>query len=247
MTFTIVYDNHPGRSDLTPAWGFACAVHGLETTILFDTGGDGQILVANMRALGIEPGRIDGVVISHVHGDHTGGLEAVLALNPRAAVYIPTGFAASAKGQIRSRGGRLIEADASFEICPGAKTTGTLGKGAIEEQGLCVRTGFGWVLVTGCAHPGVADMASRATRVTGGPVALVLGGYHMTGYGEREIDDVIDRFEQLGVKGVAPCHCTGEMARAKFKERYADQCRLVGIGSILSLDLASPQAKTDAE
>ncbi len=240
MTFTVVYDNNAGRGDLTSAWGFACVVQGLEKVILFDTGGDGRILLANMRKLGIEPNQIDAVVISHVHGDHTGGLGGFLASRPDVPVCIPTGFPASAKGQIRSRKGQLVEADGSLEVCPGAKTTETLGKGAIEEQGLCVRTDSEWVLITGCAHPGVADMAARANEVTGGPIGLVVGGYHMSGYSKREVSGVIDRFEQLGVKRVAPCHCTGDMARKMFKDRFGDRCTLVGLGSVLRLSLGPP-------
>jgi len=232
---------------LTPAWGFACVVRGLEKSILFDTGGDDRILLANMRNLGIEPSQIDVVVTSHIHGDHTGGLGEFLAVRAGVPVYIPIGFPESVKGQIRSHGGKLVEADESLEICPGARTTGTLGKGAIEEQGLCVKTDSGWVLITGCAHPGIGDMAARAKEITGGPIGLVVGGYHMGGYSEREINGVIDHFEQLGVKRVAPCHCTGDMARKMFRERFGDRCTLVGVGSVLRLSLGTPRAGNDAE
>ena len=92
---TIVYDNNPGRGDLTPAWGFACVVGGLGKTILFDTGGDGRILLANLRKLGLDPNQIDAVVISHIHGDHTGGLASFLRLRRGVPVYTPTGFPAS--------------------------------------------------------------------------------------------------------------------------------------------------------
>lgn len=245
MTVTIVYDNNAGRRELTPAWGFGCVVQGLDKTILFDTGGDGRILLANMRKLGIEPRRIDVVVISHIHGDHTGGLGAFLARKRGCAVYIPTGFSKSAKEQIRSRGGKVIEADEPVEVCAGAKTTGTLGKRAIEEHGLCVRTDAGWVLITGCAHPGVANMAAKAKAVTGGAIALVMGGFHMAGHSAGQIKEVIDRFEKLGVRRVAPCHCTGDRARRLFKQRFGDRCMLVGVGSVQRLGLAPRQPRKD--
>ena len=230
IVVTIVYDNNPGRSDLTPAWGFACVVEGLEKTILFDTGGDGRILLQNMRRLGIDTGKVDVVVLSHIHGDHTGGLVSFLGVRGGVPVYMPTGFPAAFKEQVRSYGARPIEADKSEVVCQGVRTTGTLGKGSIEEQGLCVKTREGCVLITGCAHPGVANIAAQAKQVTPGPLHLVMGGFHMGYQSRRKINAVVDRFEELGVQQVAPCHCSGNSARRIFKERYGDRCLLVGVG-----------------
>jgi len=232
IVITIVYDNNAGRDDLTPAWGFGCVVRDLKKTILFDTGGDGRILLTNMRKLGIEPDQIDAVVISHIHGDHTGGLESFLRRRRGVPVFIPTGFPASLKRQIRSRGGDPIEAQGTVEVCPGAKTTGTLGKGAIEEHGLCVKTPPGWVLITGCAHPGVGKMAAGAKEITGGPIELVVGGFHMGSYSKTQIEAVIDRFRELGVRSVAPCHCSGDRARKRFEEHYGKRCTLAGVGAV---------------
>jgi 7,8-dihydropterin-6-yl-methyl-4-(beta-D-ribofuranosyl)aminobenzene 5'-phosphate synthase len=241
MSLSIFYDNNPGRKDMKTDWGFACVIRGLEKNILFDTGGNGRILLDNMQTVGIEPNQIDIVVISHIHGDHTGGLDEFLEKNPHVDVYIPTGFPASFKDKIRPVGGKLIEGDEPIEICTGAKTTGTMGKGAIEEQGLCVETESGWVLITGCAHPGVAKMTAAAKEVTDGQIALVAGGYHMGFQSARTINEVINLFEKMGVKAVAPCHCTGDQARELFKKRFGDRCMLVGVGSVI--DISSAQAQ----
>lgn len=238
MSLTVVYDNYKVSRNLTADWGFACVVQGLDRTILFDTGGDGRILLANMRALEIEPEEIDVVVISHAHGDHTGGLGKFLSLKPDTEVVIPSGFSPRAQAQIRAQRGKVIEADESLEICPGAKTTGTLGKRSIVEQGLCVSTDSAWALITGCAHPGVTNMAAQAKEVMDGPISLVIGGYHMLGEKPPGIERVIDRFEQLGVKRLAPCHCTGDQAREMFKEHFGDRCTLAGVGTVFSF---SPQ------
>ncbi len=232
ITITIVYDNNPGPKGLTAAWGFACVIQGLEKTILFDTGGDGRILLGNMRQLNIDPKQIDAVVLSHIHGDHTGGLDAFLKTRRDVPVFIPTGFPAAFKEQARSLGGQLIEAEESQVICHGVRTTGTMGKGAIEEQGLCAKTGDGWVLITGCAHPGVANMAAEAKQVTGGPIHLVMGGFHMGWQSKSKIEVVIDRFEELGVQQAAPCHCSGARARKLFKKRLGERCTLAGVGSV---------------
>ena len=88
ITITVVYDNETLVNDLVPSWGFSCLVQGLEKTILFDTGGDGEILLANMEQLGLDPQTVQVIVLSHLHGDHTGGLTDFLRVNPRVTVYL---------------------------------------------------------------------------------------------------------------------------------------------------------------
>ena len=78
VEITILYNNVPHAPGCTCQWGFACLIRGPRDTILFDTGGDGRVLLANMQRLGVEPREIDCVVLSHVHGDHTGGVAALL-------------------------------------------------------------------------------------------------------------------------------------------------------------------------
>jgi beta-lactamase superfamily II metal-dependent hydrolase len=89
ITLTVVYDNRATDSRLGTAWGFACLIETEAMTILFDTGGDGQLLMNNLVILGIDPQAIDAVVLSHVHSDHTGGLERLLAVNDRLTAHCP--------------------------------------------------------------------------------------------------------------------------------------------------------------
>jgi len=236
VVITVVYDNNPGLEGLTTDWGFGCLIQGTQKTILFDTGGNGRILLENMGRLNLDPNEIDVVVLSHIHGDHTGGLASVARDRKDLPVYIPVGFPSAFKDHVRSLKARPIEAATSEVICRGVRTTGTLGKGAIEEQGLCVKTRRGWVLITGCAHPGVERMAAQAKEITGGPICLVMGGFHLLRRSPSQINAVIDRFKELGIQRVAPVHCTGEPARNLFKQRFGEGCNLGGVGTVFEFD-----------
>jgi len=81
LEMRILFDNNPYEKGLEVSWGFSCLIKGAEKTILFDTGGDGSILMANIEKMGIDPSEIDLVVLSHDHLDHTGGLSAFLEKN----------------------------------------------------------------------------------------------------------------------------------------------------------------------
>ena len=57
-----------------------------------------------------------------------------------------------------------------------------------------------------------------------------MGGFHLVGKTEEELKNVVNGFERLGVEKVAPCHCSGDLARNIFKEEYKDDYVDVGVG-----------------
>ena len=230
IVITIVYDNNAFDKRMETMWGFACVVEGLSETILFDTGGKGQLLLANMAKVGFKPDQIQNVVLSHNHNDHTGGLLDFLKANRKVKVFIPKAFAADFKQEVEQSGAKLVETESPVKICDGAWTTAVL-KPPLVEQGLCLETSEGSVVITGCAHPSIARMARAAKMRTGKPVHAVLGGFHMSRASAGQIDMVIERLQQLGVKRVAPTHCSGDNARQAMKEAYEDGYIPSGLGA----------------
>lgn len=232
FTLTVLYDNLPYDARLQTDWGFACLVEGPDQTLLFDTGGNGDLLLQNMRTLGIDPRAVDGVVLSHEHNDHTGGLTAFLAENPNVTVYVPGSFSEAIKERVHRAGATLIDVGAPAEINAWAHTTGEMGT-RIREQGLVLKTPDGLVVVTGCAHPGIVELTERARAEFGGDVDLVMGGFHMRDASADAIAGTIADLQALGVRRVAPSHCTGDAARRAFAETFGPHCMSSGAGRIL--------------
>jgi len=86
---TILYDAFGAPSALEKDWGFAALVEYGGKRILFDTGNNARIFEHNVKSLGIDLTRLDAVVISHRHGDHTSGLPYILRVNPGVKIYAP--------------------------------------------------------------------------------------------------------------------------------------------------------------
>jgi len=234
MTITVVYDNNAYDPRLQTAWGFACLVERGDTKILFDTGGDGTLLLSNMDTLSFDPSAVNVILLSHIHGDHTGGLSGLLATGIRPLIYIPSSFPADYKAQLRAQTD-LVEVDQAVEIIKGVHTTGEMGSGIIE-QALVLKTTKGLVVVTGCAHPGIVEMVRRAKAVGGDELYLVLGGFHLGRVSKAQVQEIISDFRRLGVRKVAPCHCTGEQAIDLFHQAYGDSFIQTGAGKILVFD-----------
>jgi len=166
------------------------------------------------------------------------GLAGFLEENHAVTVYLPQSFPESIKGATIDAGAELIEVSSQevepVEICEDVYSTGELGDW-IKEQSLVIETSQGLVVITGCAHPGVVNIVRQAKRLTGGEVYLVLGGFHLGGVSAAEIAGIVEDFQQLGVQRVAPCHCSGDVARRLFEEAYGEDFIPAGVGSRLEI------------
>ena len=234
LNLTVLYDNNSYRQGLATGWGFSCLVEGVGETILFDTGGDGAVLLANMKELGIDPGEIDIVVLSHVHGDHIGGVERFLAMNRTVTVYLPQSFPAKLKDKLRSSEIEIREVHGPTMICENVYSTGELGT-LIKEQSLIVQTEQGIIVITGCAHPGIVEIINEAKNlIHDDEVLLTMGGFHFHNKSRKELKKIAATFKHLGVRHVGPCHCSGELARQIFEEEYRENFINVGVGKGIS-------------
>ncbi len=93
----------------------------------------------------------------------------------------------------------------------------------LDDQALIVNvTGKGLVVLTGCGHAGVVNIARYARRLTGGqPLYALLGGFHLNGpLFEPLIPRVLDDLAAMNPGVLVPAHCTGWRAQHAMSARF---------------------------
>uniref|UniRef100_A0A7C1CGB2 MBL fold metallo-hydrolase n=1 Tax=Thermofilum adornatum TaxID=1365176 RepID=A0A7C1CGB2_9CREN len=85
--------------------------------MLFDTGLDPSVPERNVEKLRIDLRKIDVIVISHPHVDHTGGLRLFSSMKPGLRVYIPPDR--SLKNYVQSPGLEPIQVNSTVEVAKG--------------------------------------------------------------------------------------------------------------------------------
>jgi len=238
LTITIIYDNYAADPACGADWGFSCLIEGTGKTILFDTGTKEDLFLKNAAALKVDLGRVDLAVLSHFHGDHLGGFDAVLRERPGLPFYVPDDKSEPAvrlSERWAKAGARLVPVSKPLRPGDGLVLPGTMGE-AIREQLLVLDTSRGLVIIAGCAHPGIAGMVEKAKEVTGRPVEAVIGGFHLLQTGDQDLARILARFKEMGVAGVGATHCTGDKAIALFREAYKDKFIELGAGRVLTFE-----------
>ena len=225
MKLTTVYDNYVyldsvtvNSNELKSEWGFSCAIEISDELILFDTGGDGSILLHNMKELRIDPGEIGRIVLSHEHWDHTGGLSDLLELNHDALVHLLNSFSEPFKNEIKNP---VVGIKEPSKICDLVYTTGELGTSP-KEQSLVLETADGMLVLTGCAHPGVGTILESASRF--GEVCGVIGGFH--GFDDYSI------LSKLAF--LSPSHCTQNLS--EIISRFPGAYHKNGVGRVFTVE-----------
>jgi 7,8-dihydropterin-6-yl-methyl-4-(beta-D-ribofuranosyl)aminobenzene 5'-phosphate synthase len=134
-------------------WGFAALVEVDGRRILFDTGANDDTVARNLKALGLDLGRVQSVVLSHNHADHTTGLMPLRGLagsrsKSLTTLYVGTGIflprvaadgrvderMASIRREYESTGGRVVEVDAPMRLHPGVWLTGRVPRVHAERN-----------------------------------------------------------------------------------------------------------------
>jgi 7,8-dihydropterin-6-yl-methyl-4-(beta-D-ribofuranosyl)aminobenzene 5'-phosphate synthase len=100
------------------------------------------------------------------------------------------------------------------------------------ELSLALRTEKGIVLVIGCSHSTVEAIVRATKEYLGANIDLVEGGFHLFPYDATYISNIARLMkDDLGVRRVAPAHCTGNLAFKIFRDLYGESYNYAGVES----------------
>jgi len=221
MRIKVIATGSSAGERLAGRWGVSFLIG---RSVLFDTFGDPGVLLDNIRRFNVDTGRIRHIVLSHDDWDHIGGLRPLIENRKDITVYICPGSRREIKRRFASSGVKLVEMRKAAQIKNGICSTGELtGRSSgrkIYEQSLVVKTPGGTTVICGCAHPGAVKIVRSVRRRFRGGVNCLIGGFHLKDNTDRKNKSVIAALRRLGVRRIAPTHCTGERATEMMRGAF---------------------------
>lgn len=222
--FVIVYNNMESKEGLEADWGYAAWIELEGQVFLFDSGAKGDILLSNLQKLGLDPNRINQVIISHLHGDHIGGLPAVSQkLKSNTKVYLPEMIDPDLKGQMKDLNFQVQKDFYKIGVNIWITKVFENSSNGIKEHALVIEKGDKLIIMTGCAHPGIAEMCQGICNYfKNKKPELVTGGFHLGGTKKAGVRSISTSFKKLGIGKVGPSHCTGAKAIKIFRKGWGN-------------------------
>ncbi|MFW9828624.1 MAG: MBL fold metallo-hydrolase [Candidatus Thorarchaeota archaeon] len=213
----IVYDDKCPKSGFLTGFGFSVLIYNYYTKnySLFDTGGNGNILINNIKQFNIDVSTIKNVIISHNHHDHAGGLTELLQINPSINIYVPLDdvnsfFKRFPKSNIHGVL-EMTEFEKNFYI------SGQVKGSFNSEQAVFLKTKENeFVVLIGCAHPGLQEFILIAQNFA--KIRAIIGGFH----GFKKLSYLED------IEFIGACHCS-RYSNA-IRETFPNQFRRICVG-----------------
>jgi 7,8-dihydropterin-6-yl-methyl-4-(beta-D-ribofuranosyl)aminobenzene 5'-phosphate synthase len=111
----------------------------------------------------------------------------------------------------------------------------------VDDQALVINVrGRGLVVVTGCGHAGVVNIARQALRLTGvDRLHALIGGFHLSGPAfEPIIEPTVAALTELAPALIVPGHCTGWRAQHALARALPEAWVQPSVGSRYQLSAA---------
>jgi 7,8-dihydropterin-6-yl-methyl-4-(beta-D-ribofuranosyl)aminobenzene 5'-phosphate synthase len=215
-------------------------LEGKETCYLLDTGWSTGWMDHAFHKSGIDDRlknrEIQGLIISHDHNDHFWGVESTLKHCPDIPLYHPSTIHeksfrlldgadfSSLSGNPRNR---FAHTGQRIPVYPGELRVFQPGV-AISMFDMHIPLGVrgenvvyvnvkdkGYVIITGCGHPGIEALINcAASNFAGGDrIYGCYGGLHIAPFEkwDPQMQNAIDRIKNSGMRKVACNHCTGRV------------------------------------
>ncbi len=91
----------------------------------------------------------------------------------------------------------------------------------VDDTALAIDTRNGLIIITGCSHSGICNIADRAAKIFNRHKILdIIGGLHLINASDEVIDKTIGRLKEYKPENIHPCHCTGQNAIHRLKRHF---------------------------
>jgi 7,8-dihydropterin-6-yl-methyl-4-(beta-D-ribofuranosyl)aminobenzene 5'-phosphate synthase len=235
VTIKVVYDNYVKVNGLKSDWGYSIVIEGLEKEVLFDAGTKPDIFENNFNKMDLDANKVDLIVFSHEHGDHTEGLPAFVKMKKNIPVIIPASFSDPFKKKMIDFGLTPVLVNGPAKICENLYTSGEFSY-EIPEQALVLNTKNGLVVMTGCSHPGIIEMLKEIKSTFNKNIYMVFGGFHLLDKSEKEMNSIISEMKAIGVVKCGATHCTGKKQIQMIRDAFGTDYFELGVGNSIVIN-----------
>ena len=247
MKITVLTENTSLSPELHSEHGLSLYIETEDKKILFDMG-QTDLFEKNAEKLGVDISGVDIAVLAHGHYDHGGGLRRFIEINDHAPVYVSKfafGDHYSTKyigldktladnSRLKFAGDYLKIDDKTELFSCNAEIDGEIKNDDFRhEQYMLITEGEKRVLISGCSHKGVLNLAEHFK-----PDVLV-GGFHFMKLdvqnekGREYLDEAARIMKESGIKFYT-CHCTGEEQYSYLKNSI-DSLEYLSCGSVTEI------------
>lgn len=258
MKITALVENTSSSSEIGAEHGLSLYIQTASHNILFDMG-QSDLFYQNAKKLSIDLSKVDIAFLSHGHYDHGTGLKTFLSINDTAKVYVNKnafepyyngdkyiGLDVSLKDS-----DRLIFVDDYFKIDDtlslytlnnvtlkhslGSFGLSKMQDGALvpddflHEQYLLINENSSSVLISGCSHKGIMDIAQHFNADT------IVGGFH---FSKLPLDSTLASYAKFLSNfdtQFVTCHCTG-VEQYEFMKNYMNNLSYISAGDVIELN-----------
>lgn len=217
MKLTIVVDNYsnPEKPELLSDWGLSIYINAYGKNILFDTGRSIEVFRNNVERLNIDLTKLDYIIISHEHGDHTGSLRYVGEVcKEKKILYLPS------PSKLADKLKKYFEVyEVKDDLVIHSKIHITyFGTSFIPEQSLVIELNDSLIMIVGCSHPGIVNMVNYVVNKFRKRIKLLIGGFHLFPVGD--IEEIVRKLIEFNIEKICPIHCSGDTIRNYLQLKY---------------------------